>query len=74
MSMEMVISALERQIRLEEAAITANKIERDTRRGFPGYKGPELHQERPEYITQLKKAVEVLKHYQLKPPATGNGK
>lgn len=58
--MNLVIEALERQLRLEEMAITANNIERDSRK-FPGYKGPELHPERPEYIADLKKAIGVLK-------------
>src|SRR5688572_6098984 len=59
--MQKVIEALERQLRLEEAAITSNKIQRDTAKQLPGYKGSELYPERPEYIEELKQAIEILK-------------
>lgn len=59
--MDKVIAVLERQIRLEEAAIFHNKIERDAAKTLPGYKGPALYTEHPEYIEELKKAVAILK-------------
>lgn len=58
--MKLVIEALKRQIRLEEAAIAANKIERDSRKQLPGWKGSPMHPERPEYIEELKKAISIL--------------
>jgi len=58
--MKLVIEALQRQVRLEEAAITANKIEKDQRMNLPGFKGSPLHPERPEYIAELKTAIRIL--------------
>lgn len=55
-----VIEALERQLRLEKAAITANNIERDMYKSLPGYKGPAFFPERPEYIKELEDVIKLL--------------
>jgi hypothetical protein len=59
--MEQVISALERQIRIEEMKIVSNRMERESVESLPGYKGPALHTENQEYLDELRKAVAILK-------------
>lgn len=58
--MKAVTEALKRQLRIEEAAIYANQIERYSRTSFAGYECLPLHPERPEYIEELKAAIAVL--------------
>lgn len=62
--MQKVIDLLERQLRFQELVIADNKMERQTRKVFSGYKGPALHQEDQEYIKQLKKAITILQKEQ----------
>jgi len=58
--MRLVIEALERQLRIEQMAIMANKMEKESVRTLPGYKGSPLHPERPEYIKELEEAIKRL--------------
>lgn len=62
--MNKVISALERQLRIEEAKKVHNKIEKDTSRTFLNYKGSPLYNEDDDFIMQLRQAIIVLNNYE----------
>lgn len=58
--MGLVLTLLEHQLRMQELAVASNNIERGRRASMLHYKGPALYPENPEYIEQLKRAIQIL--------------